>query len=295
MKNNRNKSPLDRVKRELNSISLLHLSLYGMIITFAADFIFKLFQMPFGIFELLYFNPGRIIRLGEIWRLFALPFVSRPAGDFFSLIWFGFSMLIYYVVSRTLEDRVGKSRANLFMILSWAALAGYGFVAGAYVDFYPVILGITALAGLYNPNFTIYFYFFIPIKGKVLGLLGIGFMIFNGITGSYEYFLILALLLLLNFEAVQGYLTGRRRKTEYAKKISKVQTQIKTRHRCEVCGRTEKDVPDMMFRYCSKCEGSFEYCEDHINNHEHRSNVIPFAGKSENGTENDSKEPDQNQ
>lgn len=42
-----------------------------------------------------------------------------------------------------------------------------------------------------------------------------------------------------------------------------------TRHRCAVCGRTELDDPNLEFRYCSKCNGNYEYCSDHLFNHEH--------------------------
>ena len=41
------------------------------------------------------------------------------------------------------------------------------------------------------------------------------------------------------------------------------------RHRCAVCGRTELDDPNLEFRYCSKCNGNYEYCRDHLFNHEH--------------------------
>lgn len=41
------------------------------------------------------------------------------------------------------------------------------------------------------------------------------------------------------------------------------------RHRCVVCGRTELDDPNLEFRYCSKCEGNYEYCQDHLFTHEH--------------------------
>jgi len=40
-------------------------------------------------------------------------------------------------------------------------------------------------------------------------------------------------------------------------------------HRCTVCGITELDDPDMTFRYCSQCNGNYEYCENHIYNHTH--------------------------
>ena len=41
------------------------------------------------------------------------------------------------------------------------------------------------------------------------------------------------------------------------------------RHRCEVCGRTDTDFPDLQFRYCSKCAGYHCFCQDHIFNHTH--------------------------
>ena len=41
------------------------------------------------------------------------------------------------------------------------------------------------------------------------------------------------------------------------------------RHRCAVCGRTELDDPTLEFRYCSKCEGNYEYCQEHLYTHKH--------------------------
>lgn len=41
------------------------------------------------------------------------------------------------------------------------------------------------------------------------------------------------------------------------------------RHKCLVCGRTDTEYPDLEFRYCSKCNGYYCYCMDHINNHVH--------------------------
>ena len=35
------------------------------------------------------------------------------------------------------------------------------------------------------------------------------------------------------------------------------------------CGRTELDHPELEFRYCSKCNGNYEYCQDHLFTHEH--------------------------
>ncbi|MFR7742760.1 MAG: hypothetical protein ACLU3I_05305 [Acutalibacteraceae bacterium] len=41
------------------------------------------------------------------------------------------------------------------------------------------------------------------------------------------------------------------------------------RHKCTVCGRMDTDYPNLEFRYCSKCNGYYCYCIDHINNHVH--------------------------
>lgn len=278
MKNNSLYKSIEKFFNRHGSQSLLRLTMYGMIATFLADFLLNLLRVPFSLFGLLYFNPFQIMN-GQIWRAFTFPFLSASGGDFMSLIWFAFSMLIYNIVITTLEAKVGKARANLFAVLCWLALLGYGLISGNYVDFSPVILAITALAGIYNPDFTIYFYFFIPVKGIYLGIFGLGLMVYNGISGAYQYFLILALVILLNLEAITGYVTGRKRKQVFMKKVKAVQVEKKAKHRCETCGRTEKDVPEMLFRYCSKCEGNFEYCEDHIQNHEHRSNVIPLDAK----------------
>lgn len=40
-------------------------------------------------------------------------------------------------------------------------------------------------------------------------------------------------------------------------------------HHCTICGITELDDPNMTFRYCSQCNGNYEYCENHIRNHQH--------------------------
>ena len=40
-------------------------------------------------------------------------------------------------------------------------------------------------------------------------------------------------------------------------------------HKCAICGRTYADDPTLEFRFCSKCEGSYEYCQHHIFTNEH--------------------------
>ncbi len=40
-------------------------------------------------------------------------------------------------------------------------------------------------------------------------------------------------------------------------------------HVCSICGRTSTTNPELQFRFCSKCSGSREYCQDHLFTHEH--------------------------
>lgn len=60
------------------------------------------------------------------------------------------------------------------------------------------------------------------------------------------------------------------RKREFIEKMQAAETMQKiSKHRCAICGRTEQDNPDLQFRFCSKCNGNYEYCNDHLFNHTH--------------------------
>mgnify|MGYP003293982370 FL=1 len=57
------------------------------------------------------------------------------------------------------------------------------------------------------------------------------------------------------------------RQTKYKRQV-KVNKGV-AKHKCAICGRTELDAENLAFRYCSKCEGNYEYCTDHLFTHEH--------------------------
>ena len=61
------------------------------------------------------------------------------------------------------------------------------------------------------------------------------------------------------------------RKQKFKNEMQKAQIQkiSLTHHKCAVCGRTELDDPNLQFRFCSKCEGNYEYCQDHLYTHQH--------------------------
>ena len=56
---------------------------------------------------------------------------------------------------------------------------------------------------------------------------------------------------------------------ENARKAQRMTAPGSAHHKCAVCGRTEIDDPNLEFRYCSKCKGAYEYCQDHLFTHVH--------------------------
>ncbi|MBE5940542.1 MAG: hypothetical protein E7266_09125 [Lachnospiraceae bacterium] len=61
-----------------------------------------------------------------------------------------------------------------------------------------------------------------------------------------------------------------KRKHNFKKQMEAPVRKGQPRHQCVVCGRTELDNEELVFRYCSKCSGNYEYCQDHIFTHEHK-------------------------
>lgn len=136
--------------------------------------------------------------------------------------------------------------------------------------------------------------FLIPIKAKWLGIFYGFLMLYSFIMGniSSRIMMVASLLnFLVFFLATRDYRRispkEQKRKMEYRQKVHQAQKAgntstyqgrtVITRHKCAICGRTEMDDETLEFRYCSKCEGNFEYCSDHLYTHEHVRRIVPGA------------------
>ncbi len=151
------------------------------------------------------------------------------------------------------------------------------------------------------PNMTFLFMFFIPVKAKyfvIVYAVTFGYEIYLGFASSVLAGLCVLLLvaaaifnMLLFYRPWGGSLSQRRRRKEFEKALnSRMQYRPTgnagvgdrgtynnvtnfpgniTRHKCAVCGRTERDGDNLEFRFCSKCNGNYEYCMEHLNNHTH--------------------------
>ena len=151
-----------------------------------------------------------------------------------------------------------------------------------FTTYYVNLSIFLAFAATY-PDTQVMLYFLIPIKMKWLGIFYAVILALNFISSGWIY-KIMMVMSMLNFIV---YFIGTRnlkrysyqnqkRKWNYQKAMNQERpTEHKnangtiTRHKCAVCGRTELDGDNLEFRFCSKCDGNYEYCQDHLFTHEH--------------------------
>lgn len=130
-----------------------------------------------------------------------------------------------------------------------------------------------AFAATY-PNMQVLLFFFIPIKIKILGIIYGVLLVYQFIMGPAAIKIVIAASL-MNF--IVFFIAGRGKvhmTPRQAKRRQEFKRQVKstskiTRHKCAICGRTEESNPELEFRFCSKCEGNYEYCQDHLFTHTH--------------------------
>lgn len=132
----------------------------------------------------------------------------------------------------------------------------------------------------------------IPIKAKWLGVFYVVMLVYSFLMGDIASRIIIVASLLnfiVFFFATRDYRRispkEQKRKMEYRQKVRQAQQAgnaathqghaVITRHKCAICGRTELDDENLEFRYCSKCEGNYEYCMDHLYTHEHVRRIVP--------------------
>ena len=134
------------------------------------------------------------------------------------------------------------------------------------------------------PNERVLLYFFIPIKVKILGiiyLITIAFDVAVHFTAGFDHGLMVLVVVvssLFNFflfyfllkKSKKARFKELRRQKEFKKKVKEAeQPASQIRHKCAVCGQTDVSNPSLTFRYCSKCNGNYEYCNEHLFTHKH--------------------------
>lgn len=277
-----------KFEKKFGKYAIRNLSLV-LIICYACGYLFEMLYP--SLLSYLYLNPYEIIFHGQIWRLVTWIIVPPSSFDFFTLL----MLYFYYSLGTTLERTWGTYRYNVyifsgvlftilgaFLLFAYTAIVGgdagmalwsYYPLASMFSTYYVNMSIFLAFAATY-PNMQVLLFFFIPIRIKILGIIYGALLIFQFITGGIAVRFVIAASL-MNFIVFFFTSRGRvhmspkqvKRRQEFKKEVKK-STKI-TRHKCAICGRTEETNPELEFRFCSKCDGNYEYCQDHLFTHTH--------------------------
>lgn len=261
---------LDKLERKLGRFAIQNLMSYIIVANAAILLLYTLMPgVGFSVMDKLSFVP-RFVLQGEVWRFVTFIFIP-PTTELF---WGVFALFFYYSISTSLENQWGSFRFNVYylvgMIGTAVACLLFGF-AGT-----PTYLNLSlflAYAKIFANN-QVYLFFILPVKVKFLGWAYWAFLLFTALTGGWGT-RILILVSLGNYFLFFGRqnihsLSTKRKVTHNRREFKKDVPKVIQLHKCFVCGVTDRDDPDMDFRYCSKCDGYYEYCSEHIFDHEHQ-------------------------
>ncbi len=248
-----------------------------------------------GAYTTYFMLDGASILRGEVWKI--VTFLTYPPST--SPIWVIFAFYFYYMIGESIERVWGAFRFNLYMITG-VLFHVIGAVLSFLITGLPIPMGTVYLYmslffayAMINPDMQLLFMFIIPIKMKYLAIANGFFFALNIVRGfiptndALTQLVMLsnsisALVAILNF-LIFFFWIQKGKRSLYAKQAvrkKKFQAEVKksrpethyengAKHKCSVCGRTELDDPTLEFRYCSKCGGNREYCNDHLFTHEH--------------------------
>lgn len=245
-----------------------------------------------SILSYLVLSPYHVLH-GQIWRLVTWIFMP-VSGNILSLL---IMSLLYYQLGRTLESNWGTFRFNVYIIggmlcnvIGAFLLYGFYYIVGgstlAFMHTSTIAYGMSlqyinmsiflAFAVMY-PEMQIMLYFIIPIKMKwmavVYGVITVYQFIANGWAGRISIFMSLLNFIIFfmstrNLKRYTPHEVHRRQKFKAQMREPRQRAGV-TKHKCAICGRTELDSPNLEFRFCSKCEGNYEYCSEHLFTHQH--------------------------
>ena len=269
-----------------------NLMLYVMIAN-ALVYFMSMFDRSYTLYYGLCFNRDLILQ-GQVWRL--ITFVFTGAFSYGSILMVLISSVCYFSLGRAIENTWGTLRFNLFYLAGVLLMDIYAMIFDCQADPYYLNLSLFLSYSTLYPNAHFLLFFFIPVKARILALVDLALILFGLFTNPFPYnlFPLMALanyflffgkdilnVIPISWQANFSRLFRKKRFTGKSKQkpiqfytASSYQASTATvkapySHRCTICGRTDLSDPDLEFRYCSRCNGYYCYCEDHISNHTH--------------------------
>ncbi len=282
---------MSNFERKFGKYAIKNISLM-LIMCYAVGYLINLINPLF--LSYLTLNPYEILH-GQIWRILTWIIVPPDTSNLFFVL---IMLYFYYSIGTTLERSWGTYRYNvyllsgmLFTVIGSFLLMGYCYIFNGdmmaaygakdffsaisfYFSTYYVNMSIFLAFAATFPEAQVLLMFIIPVRIKWLGIIYAVMLGAQFLTGSvYSRFAMGASL--LNF--LVFWFTSRnhihmspkqvKRRQEFKKEVKR-STGV-TKHKCAICGRTEVDSPELEFRFCSKCDGNYEYCQEHLFTHEH--------------------------
>ena len=267
---------LNKLERKFGKYAIPNL-MYYVAVLYAIGLIVSQLAPQIYI-EYLMLDASKILK-GQIWRVVTFMMWPMSGGVFINVL----LIYCYYNLGRTLEYIWGPFRFNLYFIMG---VIGHVLAAIIIYLAFGIVYPLTAeylnfslffAYALTFPNQHFLLFMVIPIKAKWLALFDAAYFVYGFIFGGVttKIAVVMSMLnVLLYFLLTKGKFYNVKefkRKQQFRAQMAQAvrETQKTVRHRCAVCGRTEQDDPELTFRYCSKCEGDFEYCQDHLYTHQH--------------------------
>lgn len=224
---------------------------------------------------MLFYSP--YILQGQVWRLVTFVLVPTDSNPFYLIL----GCYVVYWTGQMLEREWGSAKFTLYY-LSGVVLSILGGMVLGTIDIYYIHLSFFLVIATLYSEMQVLFMFVVPIKMKWLALLDVALILLNGVRFG-PVVLLWTLPSFLNYfiftwsfwSMKLGFVRRRADPQVINFKRARRQAEKKARetggylHKCAVCGLTDQDDPDMEFRYCSKCDGYYCYCANHINNHIH--------------------------
>ena len=285
------------LRRKLEKYAIPNLTLY-LIICYGIGYLMQ-YLVPAG-YQYLMLDPFLVLK-GQVWRLVTWILIPPDSSNIFFVL---ITLYLYYSLGGLLERIWVTYKYNvylfsglLFTILGAFVLCGYSVLMGAQPTMYTGLYLLNNGSAVYFGQFSTYYInmsiflacaasipdvqvllmFIFPIKVKWLGIVYGIILLVNCIQGGIATWIVV-IFSLLNFLVFFLRSKGKmhlsvgqiKRQQEFHQKMrSAGQTKGITRHKCAICGRTELDGDDLEFRFCSKCDGNYEYCQDHLFTHQH--------------------------
>ncbi|HPL54568.1 MAG TPA: rhomboid family intramembrane serine protease [Bacillota bacterium] len=258
---------LDILERRLGRFAIKNLMTYIVGIT-GIVFALSYFDREGLLIGKLILIPELVFR-GEIWRLVTYIFIPPDT----TILWILFVLYFYYMVGSALEHEWGSFKFNIFYFTGMIGTTIAAFITGyGATSLYLNLSLFLAFARIF-PDYELFIFFVIPVKVKYLAMLNWAFIAYTVVIGNTSMRLT-AIVSIINYFLFFGrdifnYTKNNRQVYTNRRRFRSEIPRDFTFHRCTVCGKTEKDDPNMDFRYCPECEGDYEYCMDHVRNHEH--------------------------